>query len=104
VDDAKVRSILKKSIESLSILLEAKRGIGRDYHIEENSINLLQSFLPKEMGEEEVILFINSIIGEERGPKFIGKVVQAAKEQGLVLDNKMLSSLVKGSPTVKNGG
>jgi uncharacterized protein len=100
LDEAGVLSIIQKELKSrFEALEEAKKANRQDLADKAgNEISFLESFLPKQLSEEELIARANETIRElgATGPADMGKVMKALlpKVQGLATGD-MVSRTVK---------
>ena len=83
-DDEDIKKLLKKMIKQRSESIEVYKKNNRNdlLEIEENEVNVLSEYLPKQMSEEETISICNQII-EKTGAnsiKEMGKVMGELKQ------------------------
>ena len=83
-DDEDIKKLLKKMIKQRSESIEVYKKNNRNdlLEIEENEVNVLSEYLPKQMSEEETISICKQII-EKTGAKSInemGKVMGELKQ------------------------
>ena len=83
-DDEDIKKLLKKMIKQRSESIEVYKKNNRNdlLEIEENEVNVLSEYLPKQMSEEETIRICKQII-EKTGAKSIkemGKVMGELKQ------------------------
>ena len=83
-DDEDIKKLLKKMIKQRSESIEVYKKNNRNdlLEIEENEVNVLSEYLPKQMSEEETIIICKKII-EKTGAnsiKEMGKVMGELKQ------------------------
>ncbi len=83
-DDEDIKKLLKKMIKQRSESIEVYKKNNRNdlLEIEENEVNVLSEYLPKQMSEEETIIICKQII-EKTGAssiKEMGKVMGELKQ------------------------
>ena len=83
-DDEDIKKLLKKMIKQRSESIEVYKKNNRNdlLEIEENEVNVLSEYLPKQMSEEETISICKQII-EKTGAnsiKEMGKVMEELKQ------------------------
>jgi len=93
---AVLRSFVKKAHEAIEQFSKAGRTELADK--EKQELEVLQSYLPQQLGADEIKRIIREAVAESgaAGPKDVGKVMKAvmAKTKGQA-DGKLVSSLVK---------
>lgn len=99
-DNAVVLGILSKMVKQRQDSIKAYEEAGRAELAEQEreEINVIQSFLPKQMSENEIKDAVDGAIGETEasGLKDIGKVMAVLKQQHAgTMDFGMASRLVK---------
>ncbi|MBF0386087.1 MAG: GatB/YqeY domain-containing protein [Candidatus Omnitrophica bacterium] len=100
LDDSDVLTVIKKQIKQREDSIEQFKNGGRGDLVdkETSELNVLKSYLPQMMSENDVKAIIESVIKETQATsvKDMGKVMKEvlAKAQGKA-DNKMVSELVK---------
>lgn len=99
-DDVVVTDVLQKMAKQRreSITLYEQGGRQELAEVEKAELAVIETFLPQQMGDEEVIAAIAAIIAETgaEGMKDMGKVVAALKaKHGTQLDMGKASGLVK---------
>ena len=98
--DEDVLSVLKKLSKQRKDSIEQFQKAGRDDLVqnEQKELQVLEEYLPKQMGEDQVKAIVEEAVKEvgASSMKDMGKVMQAvtAKTQGAA-DNKLVSQLVK---------
>ncbi len=96
--DAEVVQVVRKSLKSASELLDAAAQAGRDTAQVDADIRLLESFLPRQMTEEEIRAAAKDYI-EELGisdPKQMGQVMGMLKKNHPgEYDGKTASQIVR---------
>jgi uncharacterized protein YqeY len=99
-----LRTFIKRANESIGQFSKAGRMDLAEKEKEELSI--MQGYLPRQLGEEEVRGFVNESIKEvgATGPKDMGKVMKAvmAKTKGLA-DGKLVNNLVRETLEAQTG-
>ncbi|MCI6642481.1 MULTISPECIES: GatB/YqeY domain-containing protein [Campylobacter] len=100
LSDERVISILQKEIKSRVDSVEAYKKGGRDDLVkkEQGEIELIKTYLPAELSDDELKDEIKKIISETGacGMKFMGEVMKLAKERiGTKVNGKRLSEAVK---------
>lgn len=100
LDETQEIQLLQKLVKSRRDSLEIFKNQGRDDLAakEEEEIEVIERFLPKQMSDEEVEQVIATIISETgaEGMKDMGKVMGlASKQLAGKADNKKISELVK---------
>lgn len=100
LSDERVISILQKEIKSRVDSVEAYKKGGRDDLVkkEQGEIELIKTYLPAELSDDELKDEIKKIISETGacGMKFMGDVMKLAKERiGTKVSGKRLSETVK---------
>ena len=99
-DDEDIKKLLKKMIKQRSESIEVYKKNNRNdlLEIEENEVNVLSEYLPKQMSEEETISICNQII-EKTGAnsiKEMGKVMGELKQNySDTIDFSKAGALVK---------
>ena len=99
-DDEDIKKLLKKMIKQRSESIEVykKNNRGDLLEIEENEVNVLSEYLPKQMSEEETISICKQII-EKTGAssiKEMGKVMGELKQNHAdTLDFSKAGALIK---------
>lgn len=95
-----VQSVLKKLVKQRKDSIEQYQNAGRQdlADKEQAELNVIEHYLPEQMGEEQVVKFVEEAIAETGATsmKDMGKLMQAvmAKTQGAA-DNKLISQIVK---------
>ena len=83
-DDEDIKKLLKKMIKQRSESIEVYKKNNRNdlLEIEENEVNVLSEYLPKQMSEEETISICKQIIEKTRANsiKEMGKVMGELKQ------------------------
>lgn len=98
--DADIVKIIKKNLKSRKDSIEQyKKGNREDLVIqEENELNILEKYMPEQMGEEEIRKIVIDIINESEAinASDFGRVMgMAMKEAGGNVDGNIVSELVK---------
>ena len=105
-DDEDIKKLLKKMIKQRSESIEVYKKNNRNdlLEIEENEVNVLSEYLPKQMSEEETISICKQII-EKTGAssiKEMGKVMGELKQNHSdTIDFSKAGALIKGLLTNK---
>ncbi len=85
ISDAEILPVLSKMVRQRKELLETYEKAGRDdlAQIEREEIAIIETYLPKQMGEGEAREAIAALVKElgASGPKDMGKVMGALKER-----------------------
>ncbi|HEY9629505.1 MAG TPA: GatB/YqeY domain-containing protein, partial [Coleofasciculaceae cyanobacterium] len=97
ITDDVVISLIKKQLESLAELQQAKKRVGRDIQEEETAQQLLQTFLPQELSREQLEAEVSALVGDKRDIKQMKQVSADLKSKGLAFDNKILAEILKSS-------
>lgn len=97
LDDTKIISILQKASKQRKDAIEAYKKGGRDDLLdkEQKELDIITSYLPAELSDDELRQKLESIIKEigATSPKDMGKVMGAAK--GLNANGSRISQMVK---------
>ena len=98
--DEDIVKIIKKNLKSRKDSIEQyKKGNREDLVIqEENELNILEKYMPEQMGEEEIRKIVIDIINESEAinASDFGRVMgMAMKEAGGNVDGNIVSELVK---------
>ncbi|MCK4799531.1 GatB/YqeY domain-containing protein, partial [Candidatus Parcubacteria bacterium] len=98
--DADIVKIIKKNLKSRKDSIEQyKKGNREDLVIqEENELNILEKYMPEQMGEEEIRKIVIDIINESEAinASDFGRVMgMAMKEAGGNVDGNIVSEIVK---------
>ena len=105
-DDEDIKKLLKKMIKQRSESIEVYKKNNRNdlLEIEENEVNVLSEYLPKQMSEEETIIICKKII-EKTGAnsiKEMGKVMGELKQNySDTIDFSKAGALIKDLLTIK---
>tara|TARA_A100001234_G_scaffold167964_1_gene149223 strand:- start:116 stop:580 length:465 start_codon:yes stop_codon:yes gene_type:complete len=105
-DDEDIKKLLKKMIKQRSESIEVYKKNNRSdlLEIEENEVNILSEYLPKQMSEEETISICKQII-EKTGAssiKEMGKVMGELKQNHSdTIDFSKAGALIKDLLTIK---
>ncbi|MBI5741319.1 MAG: GatB/YqeY domain-containing protein [Nitrospirae bacterium] len=100
LDDEEIYAILRSFVKRANESIEQFSKAGRTElaEKEKTELSIIQSYLPKQIGEDELRRIINdsSVEVGATGPKDMGRVMKAvmAKTKGLA-DGKLVSSLVQ---------
>ena len=100
IKDEEIRQLLKKMIKQSNESIEIYKKNNRTdlLEIEKGEVEIINTFLPKQMNEVETIKICKETIQltNAQGPKDIGKVMSAIKKKySNVLDFAKVGSLVK---------
>ena len=100
LDDAQMISVLKKQIKQYEESLEQYEKAGRAEQAQEqkNRRDLIRSYLPKALSEEELKAIITTAVEELKpaGLKDMGRVIKSAKARAKGrADGRLLAQLVK---------
>ena len=100
LEDVDVITVIKKQIKQRQDSIEQYQKGGRQDLVDKETaeLNILKSYLPQELGEEELKKIINEAIGEAQASsmKDMGKVMKIVSEKvSGRADNKFVSELVK---------
>lgn len=96
VDDYAVIKILKTALEAEEGLRANLIHLDRSTDEVSRAIEILRSYLPSELSEDQLRDEINAALGDKRGPAFIKTMIECLKGKGLAFDTALLSKLVKG--------
>ncbi len=100
LDDAAVLAVLDKAAKQRRESIAAYRQGGRDDLVaaEEQELRVIESYMPRQMGEEEIRAAVAQAIAEvgARGPADMGRVMKPLMERlrGQA-DGKVVSNLVR---------
>ena len=98
IDETEQLAIIQKEIKQTEDSLEGAKKANREDLAKEAEIkiDILKSFLPKQLSEDEVSLIINKYIIEGMTMKDMGKIMSLVKEETTgKADNRLVSQLVK---------
>ncbi len=100
LNDAQMTSVLKKQIKQYEESLEQYEKAGRTEQAQEQKtrLNLIKSYLPKALSEEELKAIITTAVEELKpaGLKDMGRVIKSAQVRAKgMADGRRLAQLVK---------
>jgi len=88
---------LQRQIKQTKDVINTINENGRDASKDEKEVQILMTYLPQQMSEEEVTELVNKIVSEipeaDRTPKARGRVMGALKEYKDVLDMKFAGGI-----------
>ncbi|MDH5717253.1 MAG: GatB/YqeY domain-containing protein [Spirochaetia bacterium] len=96
--EEEITAVIKKFLKSLNEAIESLEKSGRDVTKEKQEKEILESFLPRQLSEEELDKIIQELAAAlpEKSPKFMGQVMSNLKEKyPNQFDGKLASQLVK---------
>ncbi|NPA74426.1 MAG: GatB/YqeY domain-containing protein [Epsilonproteobacteria bacterium] len=100
LSDEDIVKIIQKSAKQREDSMKQYKDAGRDdlYQKEQNELNILKSYLPKQLDDEEIRAVVSNVIQKTGATsmKDIGKVMgMAIKECGSRADGKRINAIVK---------
>ncbi len=98
LDDGEVEKILRKLVKSNTETLEATEDAARRAELEEE-LTILESLLPKTLGEDDVVAALAAVADDIRGAKGDGPATGIAmkhlKVSGATVDGKVVAGAVR---------
>ena len=96
--DEEVIKVITKFVKNNNETIKILKKAGKEFSSQESENVILESYLPKQLSEGELVAAISCIIGDlgASSPKDMGKVMKELKSQhGGLYDGKVASTIVR---------